>query len=261
MRSLFLLKNMTIYDRIYTNYAKGGESMAEKKNLHAGHRKRMRADFEQDGFKNWHDHKVLEFLLHRVIPRADTNETAHRLIDECGGFAEVFKASKEKLTDIVGVGEETAAYIRTLGEFVNYYNGVRYDTNRLTLDSESCENYLLNLFDGLERENFYMICLDARNRIIYKRCVFEGSFESMDIDITQIVRIAVKCDASFVVLAHNHPSGIAKASNADIVSTQAVERALTMAGIRLLDHIIVANGKCVSIKNGYGGVSYPKYKK
>lgn len=242
---------MTIYDKIYENYAKGGESMAEKKNLHAGHRKRMRKDFELEGFKNWHEHKVLEYLLHRVIRRADTNETAHSLIDGCGGFAEVFRASKEKLTDIMGVGEETAEYIHMLGEFVKYYNGVRYDVNRLTLDDESCEGYMLNLFDGLERENFYMICLDSKHRILYKRLVFEGSFASMEIDITQIVRIAVKCDASFVVLAHNHPSGIAKASNADIVSTKAVERALTMAGIRLLDHIIVADGKCVSIRNEY----------
>lgn len=226
--------------------------MAEKKrNVHAGHRARMRADFELDGFKNWHDHKVLEYLLQYVIRRADTNETAHNLIDECGGFAEVFRASKEKLTDIMNVGGKTAEYIHMLGEFVNYYNGVRYDINRLMLDSETCESYLLNLFDGLERENFFMICLDAQSRIIYKRRIFEGSFESMDVDITQIVRIAVKCDASFVVLAHNHPSGIAKASQADIVSTQAVERALTMAGIRLLDHIVVANGKCVSIRNEY----------
>lgn len=226
--------------------------MAEgKKNLHAGHRERMREDFRNGGFKNWHEHKVLEFLLQRVIPRADTNEMAHLLINECGGFAEVFRAPKEKLTDVMGVGGETAFYIQELGEFVRYYNGVRFDINRMTLDGETCADYLLNLFDGLERENFFMICLDAQSRILYKRRIFEGNFESLDVDITQIVRLAVKCDASFVVLAHNHPSGIAKASNADIVSTKAIERALTLAGIRLLDHIVVANGKCVSIKNEY----------
>lgn len=232
-----------------------------KNNLHAGHRKRMRADFDLDGFKNWHDHKVLEYLLHKVIRRVDTNETAHRLIDECGGFAEVFRAPKEKLMDIIGVGNETAEYIHMLGEFLTYYNGVRYDVNRLTLDSDSCENYLLNLFDGLERENFYMICLDSKSRILYKRCIFEGNVDSMDIDITQIVRIAVKCDASYAVLAHNHPSGIAEASNADIVATQAIERALNLAGVKLRDHIIVASGKCVSVKAVYPASNMRKYKK
>ncbi len=233
----------------------------EKKNVHTGHRKRMREDFERSGFNNWHDHKVLEYLLHRVIRRADTNEIAHSLINECGGFAEVFRASKEKLTDIVGVGEETAQYIRELGGFLRYYNGVRYDVNRLVLDSDTCEKYLLNLFDGVERENFYMICLDAQNRILYKRQMFEGSFESMDIDITQLVRVAVKCDASYVVLSHNHPSGIAVASNADITATRTIERALSLAGIKLLDHIIVAGGKCVSVKNEYSGIQARKQRK
>ena len=233
----------------------------KKKNVHEDHRKRMREDFGRDGFNNWHDHKVLEYLLYRVIPRADTNEMAHDLINECGGFAEVFRAPKEQLTDIIGVGEKAASYIQELGEFLNYYNGVRYDVNRLVLDSDSCEKYLLNLFDGVERENFYIICLDAQSRILYKRRMFEGSFESMDIDITQLVRVAVKCDASYVVLSHNHPSGIAHASNADITATQTIERALGLAGIRLLDHIIVAGGKCVSVRDEYPNAKARKQRK
>ena len=231
--------------------------MAEK-NLHAGHRKRMREEFEENGFRNWHSHNVLEYILFRVIPRFDTNETAHRLIDECGGFADVFRASREKLTEIHGVGDETAAYIQMLGEFVRYYNSVRYDAGRLELGSENCEEYLLNLFDGKEREYFYMICLDSKNRILYKKLINEGGMDSMDIDITRIVRIAVKCDASYVVLAHNHPSGIAAASNADIISTQTIERALKMAGINLLDHIIVAGGKCVSMREDYKKTPFGK---
>lgn len=236
--------------------------MTEKKrNLHAGHRKRMREDFELQGFREWQEHKVLEYLLHKVIRRADTNEIAHRLLDECGGFAGVFRAPKEMLMGVVGVGNEVAEYIHMLDEFIHYYNGVRYDINRFELNSETCEEYMLDLFDGAERENFYMICLDARNRILYKGLIFEGRFDSMDIDITKIVRIAVKCNASLVVLAHNHPSGIAKASNADIVTTQAIERALTMAGVKLLDHIITAGGKCVSIRNEYPAAYQRNYKK
>lgn len=236
--------------------------MAEKKkNVHKGHRKRMREDFEFGGFNDWHDHKVLEYLLHKVIPRADTNVMAHELIDSCGGFAGVFRAPKEQLTDIMGVGDKAAEYIHLLGEFVKYYNDVRYNANRRVLDIDSCEEFMHTLFDGVERENFYIICLDAQNRILYKRRMFEGSFESMDIDITQLVRVAVKCDASYVVLAHNHPSGIAHASNADITATQTIERALGMAGIRLLDHIIVANGKCVSVRDEYPAVKARKQRK
>ncbi len=226
-----------------------------EKNLHSGHRARMRKDFSLNGFSNWHEHNVLEFILHKGLPRVDTNEIAHKLINECGGFAEVFRAPKEQLTSVMGIGNETAEYIHMLGEFVHYYNGVRFDINRLVLDSETCEGYMLNLFDGKEREYFYMICLDARSRIIYRELLFEGSFESMDVDISKIIRVAVKCDASYVVFAHNHPSGIAIPSNADIVSTRTIERSLAMCGIKLLDHIIVVDGKCVSMRSKY--LNYP----
>lgn len=64
-------------------------------NNHKGHRKRMREDFEKGGFKTWQKHKVLEYLLYNVIPVADTNDIAHNLIKECGGFVNVFHTSKK----------------------------------------------------------------------------------------------------------------------------------------------------------------------
>lgn len=221
-----------------------------EKNIHSGHRARMRKDFQLTGFDHWHEHKVLEFILQKALPRVDTNEIAHTLIEKCGGFADVFRASKEHLMSIKGIGRETAEYIHMLGEFVHYYNGVRFDAERLVLDSESCENYMLNLFDGKEREYLYMICLDARSRVIYRELIFDGSFESMDVDISKIVRIAIKCDASYVVFTHNHPSGILMPSNADIVTTKLIARTLIVCGIKLLDHIIVADGKCLSMRGG-----------
>ena len=88
-------------------------------NNHKGHRKRMREDFEKGGFKTWQKHKVLEYLLYNVIPVADTNDIAHNLIKECGGFVNVFHTSKKRLMSIDGVGEKTADYICSLGEFIN----------------------------------------------------------------------------------------------------------------------------------------------
>lgn len=75
-------------------------------NNHKGHRKRMREDFEKGGFKTWQKHKVLEYLLYNVIPVADTNDIAHNLIKECGGFVNVFHTSKKRLMSIDGVGEK-----------------------------------------------------------------------------------------------------------------------------------------------------------
>ena len=216
-------------------------------NNHKGHRKRMREDFEKGGFKTWQKHKVLEYLLYNVIPVADTNDIAHNLIKECGGFVNVFHTSKKRLMSIDGVGEKTADYICSLGEFIQYYNTEKYNTDVFVLNSETSENYLCNLFDGKNRECCYMICLDPKNRIINQEMLFEGSFESVELDVAKVLRSAVKSDASQVVFTHNHPSGILKPSNADLVTTQALEHTLFFAGIKMLDHIIVADGKCMSI--------------
>lgn len=216
-------------------------------NNHKGHRKRMREDFAKTGFTDWQKHKVLEFLLYCVIPVADTNETAHRLIRECGGFINVFHASKERLTEIEGVGEKTAEYINMLGKFIKYYNNEKYNTDVFVLNSKTSKEYLCNLFDGKNRECCYMICLDARNRIINQEMLFEGSFESVELDVSKVLCRAVKSDACQVVFTHNHPSGILKPSNADLVTTQALEHTLFYVGIKMLDHIIVVDDECISL--------------
>lgn len=226
-----------------------GKEQVKKENVHKGHRKRMKEDFEVMSFDIWHEHEVLEYMLQMALPRVDTNETAHNLIKKCGGFANVFRASKKQLTDVYGVGEKAAEYLHTLGEFVHYYNRRRFDLNREVLDSGTCQKYMLDVFDGKEREHFYVICLDSNNRVIAKMEEVEGGFDSIDIDVPKIVRFAVMNDAPNVVLAHNHPSGILKASNADIVSTQTVARVLLMCGITLVDHIIVAGGQCMSMRS------------
>lgn len=224
----------------------------EKENIHAGHRERLRQEFAKNGFEDWQEHKVLELLLQDTLKRVDTNDRAHRLINACGSFPDVFRASREHLESVEGIGKKTSEYIWMLGEFLRYYNKKRYNVKRMKLDSENCREYLLNLFDGKKRENFFMICLDAENRIIYRERIFEGGFDSVDMDITKIMRSAVQCDASYVLLTHNHPSGIAKASQADITSTQTIERTLFFCDIKLFDHIIVADGKCISMREeGY----------
>ncbi len=233
-----------------------------KVNNHEGHRERMREEFRAGGFKTWPEHKVLEYLLYYARPLIDTNDMAHDLIKKCGGFAGVMRADRQMLKNVDGVADKTADYLLMLGELVRYYNKVRYDVSTFVLNDENCEQYLLDLFDGKRRECFYMICLDKQNRILCEEKVMEGGFDSMDMDVPKIMRTAIKSEASQVVFAHNHPSGVAKPSNADIVSTEALERMLNTSGVTLLDHIIVADGKCASMRDGgYLAISHKKSSK
>ncbi len=220
------------------------------KNIHSGHRARLREEFRIKGFKDWSEHKVLEYVLQRVLPRVDTNGIAHMMINKCEGFENVFSAPKEQLEDVIGVGKETAEYIHMLGELIRYYNNLHLNKSKFELNSETCEDYMLKLFSGEEHEIVYIICLDAANHILLREVIFEGGFETVEVDIARIMRIAIKSNAAYIVLAHNHPSGISIPSNADIVTTQTIERALHLGGIKLLDHIVVAGRKCTSMRSG-----------
>ncbi len=161
-------------------------------NNHKGHRKRMREDFEKGGFKTWQKHKVLEYLLYNVIPVADTNDIAHNLIKECGGFVNVFHTSKKRLMSIDGVGEKTADYICSLGEFIQYYNTEKYNTDVFVLNSETSENYLCNLFDGKNRECCYMICLIRKTELLIRKCFSRAVLKALNLTLRRCLEVRLK---------------------------------------------------------------------
>ena len=93
----------------------------EKKNVHEGHRDRLRQRFLQEGLENFQDHNVLELLLFYSIPRKDTNEEAHNLINRFGSLSGVFDASFEELCEVKGIGENSAALIKIMPELFKKY--------------------------------------------------------------------------------------------------------------------------------------------
>ena len=218
------------------------------KNVHAGHRENVRQRFKRDNdFQNWQEHEVLEFLLFYALPRIDTNVIAHNLINECGGFGGVFTASESQLKSVEGVGDKVCDFIKTLSSFANYYN-VHNLSKSTMLDSKVSIGYFRNLFYGKKTECLYMICLDVRGRIINKKLLSEGGFESTDVNIINIIRTAAACNAANVILAHNHPSGELAPSNPDIIVTRAVEKALKQIGVNLTEHVIATDEGCMGIK-------------
>lgn len=111
--------------------------------------------------------------------------------------------------------------------------------------------YLLRRYAGEVREVVYALCLDQKGKLLACCRVAEGSGGSADFNVRTVLVSAIRCGASLVVLAHNHPSGLALPSAADQTATEQVQRALGTVGIQLLDHIIVADGDYVSMaQNG-----------
>lgn len=219
-----------------------------KKNVHEGHRARMRARFfAESDFDGFTEHEILEFVIGYLQPRKNMNETAHRLMDKFGSLSRVFDARPEELMQVEGVGPLMAAFIKTQCALLRVYMQEKYSVISEQSFEEDLTRYIDTLFLGYTSERVFMISLNNANRILHKRMLCEGACNRVSIDINEIIREAILVNASSVILAHNHPTGIAVASNEDLEVTRLVEEALSLINVRLLDHIIVAGGRHISI--------------
>lgn len=216
-------------------------------NEHTGHRQRMRERFLRYGLDNFADHNALELLLSYAMPRKDTNPLAHRLLDTFGGLDGVFDASAQALLEVDGVGENTVALLRLMPELFRRYLIVKNSHSAILADSDAAGRYLLPRFFNCSTEVLYIVCMDAKMKVLDCRPVCQGDTVSVAVNIAQIVRIALGQNASAVLLAHNHTSGIALPSNEDVDVTMRIRDVLAQVGVTLTDHIVVAGDDFVSM--------------
>ena len=215
--------------------------------IHSGHRERIRQRFKKDGLANFEAHEVLELLLFYCIPRCDTNEIAHNLINKHKSLGRVLQASIKELQSTKGVGENAAVFLSLLNEAVRYINVERATENEILNNVQDYAGYLQHLFDGMTNEAIYLLCLDGKCMVLghYKIC--EGNVNSTSVPIRKIVDIAITSGATSVVLAHNHPSGLAIPSIEDIQATIRLKNVLMDVDVTLADHLVFSGTDYISL--------------
>ena len=214
--------------------------------IHDGHRQRKRQQFLQHGLDGFADHEVLELLLFHAIPRQDTNETAHRLLKKFGSLHGVFHAGVEELCKVQGVGENAAALLTLLPAV---WRRVSLDSagDTILTSVEAAGAYFERLLRAERREVLYLVCLDSKGKVIGSNRLSSGSTSAAPVSVREAVEVALRCDASRVLLGHNHPSGVALPSEEDRQITLQIRQALATMDIELMDHIVVADGDFVSM--------------
>ncbi|MCD7774393.1 MAG: DNA repair protein RadC [Clostridiales bacterium] len=227
----------------------------QSENSHAGHRKRLRERFiTQGSLDSFQPHNSLELLLFYSIPRADTNDLAHKLIDTFGSFKGVFDAPYESLKQVDGVGENTAVLIKLIPSLFREYLKDGASNQKYINSTEDALDFLRPEFVCLETERFFMICLDKTGKILNKSIISKGSTGYAEIDTRSLISAAMNCHASSVVLAHNHPSGMCAPSREDNTATMTIVKTLHAIDVTVLDHIIVSEEEFFSF------AEHPKFK-
>ena len=215
--------------------------------MHEGHRARVKKRFLEEGLDHFSDIQALELLLFYAVPRADTNPIAHRLLEHFGSLSQVLEANPEELKKISGVGENGALLLNLIPQMGRFYMTDRASAPGVLTTLEQCAQYLMPRFFGRKLETVFLLCLDAKCKVLCCREIGEGGTNSTGISIRRVVETALGVNATSVVLAHNHPSGVALPSPEDIQTTRRVAMALQAVEIVLVDHIIVADDDYVSI--------------
>lgn len=220
--------------------------------IHAGHRQRLKERFLKEGLDSFQDHEVLELLLFYCIPRRDTNLLAHELISRFGSFAAVLEAQPRELKKVPGVGESVVTFLSLLKNTERYYRVNRQDCFEPLTTIEQCGQFLIPYFRHARNETVYLLCLDAKCKVLCCREIGQGSVNSAGISVRKIVEVALGANATTVVLAHNHPSGIALPSGEDVQTTRRIAAALDAVEVTLADHLVFADGDFVSmLQSGY----------
>ena len=220
------------------------------KGIHSGHREKMRRRFLTSSLDSFASHEALELLLYYAIGRRDTNPIAHALMDHYGSLEAVFAAPVEDLMKVKGIGETSAILLKLVPQLVRKARLERVKVGDTILnDSKDAGSFLLDLFEGEMAETVYQLCLDGKKRLLSYRRLTNGGISAVDLDIRQLASNALLCGASQVILAHNHPSGLAVPSEADNAATEQIRYALKALGVELVDHIIIADGDYVSLRD------------
>lgn len=215
--------------------------------IHDDHRKRMKEKFHQHGLQSFADHEVLELLLYYAIPRVNTNDTAHHLLERFGSLEQVVHAPVEELMKVKGVGENAALFLTLIpAAYQRIAQSEKVDT--ILNSVEKSGQYFMHLLQEERREVIYLACLDQKCKVISCHKLAEGDVNVAPLSIRQAAERALTSNASMVQLAHNHPSGIALPSEEDIYVTRLIKDILYPLNIRLIDHIIVADGDFVSMR-------------
>lgn len=221
----------------------------KKTNPHAGHRRRMRARFEGEGPDYFEAHQLLEMFLFPLLPRRDTNEIAHRLLDRFGSLQDIFFAEHDDLVEVEGISDITASAIKVTAALYrkivqeSYHPPKRYD------HFEDIVRYLQTLYTGITVERVYLLLFDNGLKLLDCILLDEGTVGGAHINARKIVEHAIKKNAACVMLAHNHPGGVAIPSSEDTATTNFLNSHLQAVGLTLLDHVVVGRETVTPILN------------
>lgn len=209
------------------------------KNIHSGHRARLREVVEKRGLDGMPEHQVLEYMLSFVVPQKDTNVIAHNLIKEFGSLGVVLETNQKSLAKVNGVGEVVSHFLANFRNMFAYYQNIKAKSITTINNSKTAINYLKLFLHNKLVEELCVVGLNNKNQVIFSEKVGNGTVNKNDVSIRDITELVVRHHVSDIIIGHNHPKGKAVPSPEDDAFTRALACAMVTMNVSVLDHIII----------------------
>lgn len=216
---------------------------------HLGHRERLRERFINAGLSGFAPHEALELLLTYAIPRQDVKPLANRLIRHFGSLNGVLEASSKDLQAVPGIGKSASVLLSLLLPLFRLYHQNGQAQKGASMGAAQLKAHCLSLFLGERVEHFQVLSLDAKGRLLDSSRISSGDEGETAVYPRLIIRELLRTGAAACVLAHNHPTGVAAPSKADIALTRSLRDLLLPLSITLTDHIITAGTEAYSFRD------------
>ena len=190
--------------------------------------------------------ELLAIFLRTGIPGLDAVGLAQTILDRFGSLSALFSASKAEFCAGPGLGPAKYVQLQAVIEMSRRYLNDELKTKKALISPAETRQFLLAEMSHLQREQFACIWLDSQHQVIEFEVLFQGTIDAAAVYPREVVKSALNHNAAAVIVAHNHPSGIAEPSAADQAITRRLVKALAVIDVRLLDHMIVGQGIVVS---------------
>ena len=217
------------------------EQKQKKTHSHGGHRQRLRNKALAAGISHWPEHEVLELILTYAIPQKDVNPLAHDLIECFGSLAGVLDTPPNELVKINGIKDHAATFLALLPKFYEYYIHSKENNTIFLNNIHQAIKYFKKINKDNIFEEFYVFCLDNKNKLIKTIHINGMKTASIDVPLKDFSNAILMKECKAIVILHTHPGGNCSPTNADVEATKRLINSAYTVGVDIIDHLIVCD--------------------